>query len=320
MKFRTLLLCLVSALLGLAAGFYLGSKYDLPFVSRRTTWSIGIYRGKSPLSLSPWPDVKQPVFTAAGVTDVPAEGVADPFLLRNGSTWYLFFEILNKKNGRGEIGYARSGDLLHWKYGKDVLKEPFHLSYPNVFRWKGKWYMVPESNQDRSIRLYEGAPFPDRWKYAGNLLQGAHFVDSSIFRYGGKWWIYTSYPENDILDLFFADKLRGPYRKHPASPIVSGDRRRARPGGRVVVDGKRVIRYAQDAFPHYGHRLRAFLVTTLTPTQYAEKEVPMTPVLGASGKGWNADGMHQVSPVPLPSGGWAAGVDGVNRNALVFTW
>ena len=145
-------------------------------------------------------------------------------------------------------------------------------------------------------------------------------MDPSIFRYGGKWWIFVSYPENDVLDLFSSDKLEGPYEKHPSSPIVSGDRRRARPGGRVVVFEGKVIRYAQDAFPHYGRRLRAFLVKKLTPTDYVEEEVSMIPVLEASGKGWNADGMHQVSPVSLPGGGWAAAVDGVSRNRMVLHW
>ncbi len=318
MKTRTWFLPLFTGLCGLAAGFYLGSRVDLPFVGLRTTWSIGIYKGKTPLSLAPWPGAREPFFTAEDVTDVPAEGVADPFLLRDGPTWYLFFEILNKSSGRGEIGYAESPDLLHWKYGKDVLREPFHLSYPNVFRWKDAWYMVPESNQALAVRLYKADPFPGEWRYTGNLLEGAHFVDSSIFRYKGKWWIFTSYPENDILDLFYSDRLEGPYRKHPASPVVRGDRSRARPGGRVVVWRGKVIRYAQDAFPHYGHRIRAFLVKTLTPTKYEEEEVQVTPRIGASGRGWNADGMHQVSPVPLPGGGWAAGVDGVRRDRLVF--
>jgi len=317
-KFRTLLLPLASGLLGLAVGFYLGSHYDLPFLGRRTIWSIGIYKGPTPLSLAPWPGVEEPLFSASQVTDVPAEGVADPFLTREGSTWYLFFEILNRESGRGEIGYARSTDLVHWSYGKDVLKEPFHLSYPCVFQWEGTWYMVPESNQALSVRLYKAVRFPDEWTYVGDLLRGAHFVDSTIFRHGGKWWIFTSYPENDLLDLFYSEKLQGPYTKHPASPVVRGDRKRARPGGRVVEWRGKVIRFAQDAYPRYGHRIRAFLVKKLTPTEYVEEEVPMDPVLGASGKGWNADGMHQVSPIPLPSGGWAAGVDGVNRNHLVL--
>ena len=313
---RILPVFLLGAILGLAAGAYMGSRYDLPFLEQKTTWAIGIYKGATPLSLAPWPGADQPVFTAAAVTDVPAQGVADPFLVRDGERWRLFFEVLDAATGLGEIAYASGRDPLHWKYEKVVLKEPFHLSYPNVFQAEGKWYLVPESNQDLSVRLYEAESFPGKWRLKGKLLEGAHFVDPTIFRHGGKWWIYTSYPENDILDLYWADRLEGPYRRHPASPIVSGDRHRARPAGRVTPWKGGLIRYAQDAVPHYGRRIRAFFVEKLTPTEYAEKEVPLEPALEARGSGWNADGMHQVSPVPLPGGGWAAAVDGVRRNRL----
>src|SRR4051812_33273086 len=99
------------------------------------TWSIGIYAGKSPLQLAPAPGAGNPVISAASVTDVPARFVADPFMLRENSLWHMFFEVLNDRNDRGEIGLATSPDGLTWQYRQIVLAEPFHLSYPYVFRW-----------------------------------------------------------------------------------------------------------------------------------------------------------------------------------------
>ncbi|HJZ58472.1 MAG TPA: hypothetical protein VKE74_26255, partial [Gemmataceae bacterium] len=84
----------------------------------------------------------------------------------------------------------------------------------------------------------------------------------------------------------------------------------ARPGGRVVVDRKRVVRYTQTCIPHYGTAVRAFEVTELMPKTYAERELGPAPMLGPAGAGWNACGMHHIDPHPLDGGGWVACVDG----------
>ena len=45
------------------------------------SWSIGIYAGRSPLQLAPLPKIINPVLTAWDVKDIPAQYVADPFML-----------------------------------------------------------------------------------------------------------------------------------------------------------------------------------------------------------------------------------------------
>ena len=103
--------------------------------SWQNRWAIGIYAGSSPLVLSPVEGLEQPVLTDRHVSDVRATTVADPFLVRRVDSWYLFFEVLNASTGRGEVAFATSGDGLRWEYGRVVLREPFHLSYPQVFDW-----------------------------------------------------------------------------------------------------------------------------------------------------------------------------------------
>src|SRR5262249_62359225 len=66
----------------------------LPRIDRVRVWSIGIYTGKSPFALRPPAGVVNPVLTAQHVTDVRARYVADPFMLRHESSWYMFFEVL----------------------------------------------------------------------------------------------------------------------------------------------------------------------------------------------------------------------------------
>jgi hypothetical protein len=265
-------------------------------------WSIAIYRGATPLTLAP----SGVVITGRDVTDVDAASAADPFLIRRGGLWLLFFEVIPRDNHRGGvIAFAESDDAVQWRYGGVVLREPFHLSYPHVFEWEGQTYMTPENAH--GVRLYRCARFPTVWTYAGDLLsiEGA---DPTLFWYEGRWYLFV-YNGPDTLRLFVSDKLIGSYHEHPSSPIVVDDTR-ARPAGRVIMHEGAPLRFAQVGRPSYGTAVRAFRITELTPTSYREEEVATAPILTASGAGWNANGMHHIDAHRLEDGTWIGAVDG----------
>src|SRR3954470_15902456 len=184
----------------------------------RDVWSIAIYRGASPLALSP----TGVVITGDFVTDVDAVSVADPFLLRRDGRWFLFFEVIPRANHRGGvIAVAESEDAIHWRYGGVVLREAFHLSYPHVFEWDGSIYMTPENQT--GVRLYRCSEFPRVWTHAADLLPlPIEAVDPTPFRFENRWWLFAcEYPYT--LRLFYSESLTGPYREHPSSPITSDD-------------------------------------------------------------------------------------------------
>src|ERR1043165_11932 len=252
-------------------------------------WSIGIYSGPSPYTLSPAAEIGNPVLTAAHVTDIPAAFVADPFMLRG----YMFFEVLRSDMPIGEIGLASSENGLEWKYEQIVLRDDFHLSYPYVFEWKNRLYMIPETLGANAVCLYEADEFPLRWSLKARLIEG-QCADPSLVRYNDLWWLFlcsTPY-QHDTLRLYFAEDLTGPWHEHPRSPLIRADMRRARPAGRVVSVNDHPVRFAQDCGPRYGSRVRAFDILELTTTRYAEVENAASPVLEPGGSGWNALGMH----------------------------
>ena len=229
----------------------------------------------------------------------------------------MFFEVMNSQVGRGEIGLAVSQDAVRWTYRQIVLREPFHLSYPYVFEWDNDFYMVPESHQANSVRLYKALDFPTRWSFLGDLLTGDGFADPSIFHFNDRWWLLTDLAGPPyyagILRLFYAENLMGPWVEHAQSPVIDGNPHIARPAGRILVVDGRVIRYSQDCDPVYGSQVRAFEITKLTTTNYHEREVDTNPILTASGAGWNQSGMHHIDPHPVEGGKWMACVDG-------FSW
>jgi hypothetical protein len=287
------------------------STVQRPTGGRPGVWAIGIYTGSELSRLGPAPGVRNPVLTHEDISDVPASFVADPFLFRREDGWFLFFEVKNRQNRNGEIGLAESIDGLRWQYRQIVLREPFHLSYPHVFAWDGEIYMIPETLAPNAIRLYRASRFPTEWVFAGTLLEG-RFADSTVFWHEGRWWMFTC-PEpfrHDVLRLFHAGQLMGPWREHPRSPIIQGDPRCARPGGRVTKWDGRLIRFTQDCVPAYGTAVRAFEISELTESTYREEELPGGAILTAGAEGWNSLGMHHIDPQPLAEGGWIASVDG----------
>ncbi|MFC1876549.1 hypothetical protein ACFL2E_04660 [Thermodesulfobacteriota bacterium] len=246
-------------------------------------------------------EIANPVLTAADVTDIEAEIVADPFLFYENNTWYMFFEVVNTVTGLGEIGLATSPDGFNWQYDSIVLSESKHLSFPQVFKYNDQYYMMPETNQWEEIRLYTSDNFPYDWTYATTILSGRNFTDSSIFRYNGKWWLFTgdrySGPDFDNCYLFYSDDLLNGWVAHPMNPVIEHVAEDARPGGRsFVYDDDRVIRIAMKNDVFYGQGVKAVEVDILTETDYSEHEVPESPILMETGSGWNETGMHQFDP------------------------
>lgn len=271
-------------------------------------WSIAIFSGPTLSALGP---VQETAAISAGdITDVTAMFVADPFMIRVNEVWHMFFEVLNARTDKGEIGLATSRDGIHWDYRQIVLKEPFHLSYPYVFCVAGEYFMVPETFEADSMRLYRADPFPFKWSYVSTLLKGP-WVDSSLFSFDGQWWVFSNpvAPENQILELFYADALSGPWQRHPRSPLITGNNRTARGGGRVILLEGKPVRFAQDCFPFYGTRVRAFEVSVLTPTAYEERELEFSPILSAGNEPFRREGMHHIDP-HFFDGRWLACVDG----------
>jgi hypothetical protein len=270
-----------------------------------------MYVGDSPFHFSSPSEIDNPVLTRMDVSDVPASFVADPFMIRSNSGWQMFFEVKNILTKNGEIGLAVSENCIEWTYSQIVLAEPFHLSYPYVFEFEREYYMIPETLAAKCIRLYQATSFPTRWIPVADLIDGT-FADPSIFRFDGRWWMFACATPfaHDVLRLFFADDLFGPWREHPQSPIVENNPHIGRPAGRVVTANGRVIRYAQDCYPKYGRMVRALEILELTPNNYCEQESEAGPVLKPGDGGWNGQGMHHIDPHLNSDGSWIASVDG----------
>ncbi|HLZ41139.1 MAG TPA: hypothetical protein VKQ11_09265 [Candidatus Sulfotelmatobacter sp.] len=198
---------------------------------------------------------------------------ADPFLLEQEQRRWIFFEDYLYAEKRAAISCAEiaaDGRLLSPTRCLDDSGQ--HYSYPYVFRDGDELFMTPESANSGSVDLYRCEEFPAKWSRQATLLRGK-FVDPSIWRQDGWWWMMVSTADPDArcsaLYLFFAKALVGPWTMHPANPI-STDVRNNRGAGTIgYVDG-RLIRPSQSCCPVYGYSFSFNAVTKLSPSEYQE--------------------------------------------------
>ncbi|TVY05649.1 glucosamine inositolphosphorylceramide transferase family protein [Paenibacillus cremeus] len=283
-------------------------------------WSIKVFTSNSMISAPPHEyHLDKPTLQASDVKDVPAEFVADPFIIVHENKYYMFFEVLNKASGRGEIGLAISNDGEEWMYEKIVMNEKHHLSYPQVFKFKDEIYMLPETEQTQGVLLYKATNFPFEWEIACKLFSG-RYVDPSIFEFDNKWWIFAG-SEGKNLHLFHSDSLEGPWVEHPQSPIITNNSSISRPGGRIIVQNGEIYRYTQDGKDYYGKATRVFKIIKLTDSEYEEEEAEL--ILSGTNRDndWRRDGMHHIDQVKIQDGQWLVAVDGHRfRKINYFFW
>ena len=276
--------------------------------TRPHLWSIGIVEGATPLSMRERNTAPNPRLTAKDLTAPRSSFVADPFLVRDRGVFYLFFELFNTESQKGEIGVASSSDGYSWRYRGVVLSEPFHLSYPYVFKHKGVYYMIPESRAAGAVRLYRAKSFPFTWEFDTILFEGP-YADSSIVHHRNHWWIFSE-RQAYSLTIWHSPSLQGPWQQHPASPLYPDDRSRTRPGGRIIDLQGRLVRFSQDNVGGYGKRVRAFEILDLTPEIFRERPLQPDPLFSPQGNAWRFNGMHHVDPLQLDDDRWIAAIDG----------
>lgn len=268
-----------------------------------------------PYPARPDPDVLNPVLTSGHVTDADANYVADPFLFVENGAWHMFFEVYNSKGLIGHATGTESGTV--WSYDRIILERPFHVSFPQVFKWRGEYYMTTEDDT-AVVRLYRATDFPTEWEEVDLLYNSTHYGDPSVsdqalFRWNDRWWSIAGGNRGNTY-LYYGDSLTGGnWQAHANNPVVKNRPKAARPGGRPIVRDGNVLVFYQQVEPYYGRAVRAYRITDLTPNSFADREVDASPVLRPTGQAgdWNSNRMHHFDPWSLGEGnGWRIAVDG----------
>ena len=117
---------------------------------------------------------------------------ADPFPVEDGDGLSGFLEVYDHARQHGTIGVSRLTGGGAFEPPVTVLDAPYHLSYPFVFEWRGKWFMMPESSDAARIEVFSARRFPWDWTLEAVLFNPLRAVDSTLVNVEGRWWLFTN--------------------------------------------------------------------------------------------------------------------------------
>lgn len=220
-----------------------------------------------------------------------ADYSADPFVVHIKSNLYIYYEELNFWKIKGKISQIKNFDFSSKQKVTGFLPNDIHFSYPYIFEDKSAFYCIPETADIGEVSLYQVmAENPTEILKKKVLLSNARYVDSSIVRYDGKYWLFTNIDGKlDELYIYYSEHLEGEFLPHAQNPIPVNFKNCRGAGSLFIVDDL-LYRPTQNLEIRYGGSIIINRITTLTPGIFESEEdfelFPEAPYLS---------GMHNIS-------------------------
>jgi hypothetical protein len=282
---------------------------------RRELWTVGIYRldsKKDVLNLAQYKPViwigETGFRTALGYQSI----VADPFLFVYAGTLYVFYEA-KTDHGLGEIWCQYLSCSGEWVCVGLVLREKFHLSYPQVFEHAGRIYMLPESAQSGAVKLYSAIEFPTKWEQCATLVNERLSDPTLLVRHEDDILLFGTNRQHE-LKMFHSNAIDASF--FDTGFVVSDSKSNSRcAGGFFEIEGSH-YRPSQDCSRIYGERIQLSRVTSASRNGY-EEELHTSELFPMRAK-WMELGNHHLSLVEFEGSVYVA-VDGRRRDKYVNT-
>lgn len=200
-----------------------------------------------------------------------AKWVADPFPFEHGGILYIFGEVFEYSTGRGALGYTKleNGKFSPWKV---VIREAYHMSFPNIFEKDRDIYICPETSACKQLYLYKAKSFPDIWEKSNVIKNNCNFNDTIFYQKDDDIYGFTSEWESldkHSLRLF---KLKDNSVEISNGKIDTLQYYMTRPGGKIIYDNGKEYFVSQICQPRYGAGL-VIKEFNMDWPNYKEKEI-----------------------------------------------
>lgn len=153
--------------------------------------------------------------------------------------------------------------------------------------------MTIHSKYENEIMILSTDNFPYGWKKHKTLIQGM-YCDPLIYKRDSVYYLICS-KDDSTTELFYSENIVGPYKEHPKSPIVKGNKSIARSAGNIFTINSRVFRPVQDCSKMYGQQVRLMEITQLNKDNYQEHECEYSPVFLQNTSEWRSYRMHTMN-------------------------
>ena len=214
------------------------------------------------------------------IKNLPGHFFGDPFVLERNKKHYVFVEDYIKKDSKAVISVIEIDDKDNHNHFTNIIEEDFHLSFPFIFEYENDLFMVPESSENKDIRLYKCLKFPNIWTYCYNLISNIHAADTIIFKKSNLYWLLTTSSKNNDyssqLNIFYSDNpLSQSWIPHKNNP-VKYDINNGRNGGLIIDNNGELIRaiqtfdYNKYGQNQYGRKINLNSIINISETDFNE--------------------------------------------------
>ena len=198
---------------------------------------------------------------------------ADPFIAIIHDTAYIYYEFLNFWEAKGRICQIKNLDFTT-RQQVAGFRADIHLSYPYIFADEEKTYCIPETAEAGEVALYEINPAHTHVLTKRKiLLAGAPYLDSSVIKYNGCYWLFTSRKDRPRQTfIFYAATLDGEFLPHAMNPIAC-TRKTFRGAGSLFTDNGILYRPTQNLEHAYGRAIVINRINVLSAQAYESESV-----------------------------------------------
>lgn len=204
---------------------------------------------------------------------------ADPFYIKYKKKKFIFFECFNYISKKGIIQCIelKNNKIID---KKTILKKDYHLSYPHIFSYKNKYYLIPESFENKKTSIYEAVKFPYQWKKIRTIFNGQKVCDTTIIFQNREFWLFANkaklHPEefNKKLYIYSSKNLKfDKLKNHFKNPVINSFRN-GRNAGSIFFKDKSFFRPSQiNKKDSYGYGFSINKIIKLNNKEYTQNEI-----------------------------------------------
>lgn len=197
---------------------------------------------------------------------------ADGFAMKDAERLLLLFEDYTYKTRKGHISGVWFNERDYtFSETFPVLKEPWHLSYPFIFKYQGVTYCLPECKDRKNVELYRLDMVTLKMIHVRTLIPNLEAVDPTLIFHQNHWYLFftAGYATNVELHIWHAENLEDEFVPHVLNPVKSNVSNSRPAGPLFYLDGK-LYRPSQDCSRSYGGRVIINEVKILSEDSFLE--------------------------------------------------
>lgn len=195
---------------------------------------------------------------------------ADPFLVDYNGHVHMFFEYMDQKKHKAMIAqkeiFPVEEDQVHVVY-----EFPYHTSYPCIFKFNQKYFMIPETRANNSIELLECIEWPNKWIHRGTLMEDVDSADNTVIidENNARLLVYK-FLEDGKRELLLGRIDFDRNKICDLQTLKIYNNKNGRPAGNVFsINKDSFIRVVQPDFNYYGEKI-VFYSCSLRNWQFDE--------------------------------------------------